>query len=217
MTSQFPPFEERRKQYSATPQGSGLRRASDLMTSPKPAVNSVNRLWSLHPGDNTTRVFLDATLLLLKASGFSVDTFGSGDAKPPLCSRVGFTYSSEYGDDYDLVAVVKERDCVIGYGAADCAEDRSEIKILDVDQHSRRSRGVMREFDLGGERFSVGVGHIVVVRLMRELSSRATEISVDASNPESQYVFVSLGFRPPADQQGFHDLRWTPLTAAADF
>lgn len=57
---------------------------------------------------------------------------------------------------------------------------------------SFRYAGLRKSLRIEGENFQVGVGHLIVDAL---LESCNRFVRVDATNPASQYIFKSLGFR----------------------
>lgn len=92
-----------------------------------------------------------------------------------------------------LAVVVEEENLVIGYGTAlrDRRRKWTELMIVDVDRYSRRSAGLAAEVLLDGQRFEVGVAHVVVLELMNSIQG---PLRADATNPGSRYVLKSLGF-----------------------
>ena len=115
-----------------------------------------------------------------------------------LLASIGLAYSllpqrfRSSQEPHDItVALVWEEDVLVGYGIALSRSDACEIEIIDVDLYSRRQVGFGDEFQLSGQEFQVGVGHIVVCALLRRCPR---PIRVDATNSSSRYIFKSLGF-----------------------
>jgi hypothetical protein len=92
------------------------------------------------------------------------------------------------------VALVNEEDRLIAYAIAECPSDGrgdTEVKILDVDLYSRRKSGLVADITMEGDHFQVGVSHVVLARLLKELPG---SVVTDATNQRSRYVFTSIGF-----------------------
>jgi hypothetical protein len=122
---------------------------------------------------------------------------------PALSPDTWFKYSGFDGGSYEAageqmaaadtqvrVAVVTREGRIVAYGIARTDLDASEIEIIDVDRDSRRSAGIHKVFEIDGEQFSVGLGHVIAYALIDALPR---PIRVDATT--SQYIFQSLGFR----------------------
>ncbi len=93
--------------------------------------------------------------------------------------------------EHVVVVLVWEQDVLVGYGIAAEHSDCVEIEIIDVDFYSRRSAEFCDTVELYGETFQVGVGHVVVQKLIEDV---ARPINVDATTDGSRYIFKSLGF-----------------------
>lgn len=91
------------------------------------------------------------------------------------------------------VVFVEGEGAILGYGIAlkQISEGVTEVKIIDVDRHRRRSQGLYTELDLEGARFQVGVAHVLILELMTHLQG---PVETDATSPASRYAFKSLGF-----------------------
>jgi len=89
------------------------------------------------------------------------------------------------------MALVCEEGSLIGYGIAVTRDAETEIEIIDVDYYSRREADLKKTVQFGGQSFDVGVGHVVVLALMKACPR---PFKVDATTPHSRYVFKSLGF-----------------------
>ena len=91
-----------------------------------------------------------------------------------------------------LVSLALKEGQVVGYAIAALeADDSAEIEIIDVADSYRRSSGLKVDLKVQSETFSVGVGHMLVVVLLRTFRGK---LRVDATGPSSRYVFKSLGF-----------------------
>ena len=97
-----------------------------------------------------------------------------------------------------VVTAVKEDGRIIGYGIARVDEDHSELEVIDVDVFSRRSAGLARDVVIEGQRFSVGVGHLLAAALVERLKR---PVIADATNHGSCYVLRSLGFVNRCDEE----------------
>lgn len=101
-------------------------------------------------------------------------------------------YESKLNDGDNAVAVfIKEEDRVIAFGIANKEDHETEIDVIEVEINSTRRAGLSKEIEIENLSFEIGVGHLVVLRL---LESCRTPIWTDATNEESRYMFKSLGF-----------------------
>jgi len=90
------------------------------------------------------------------------------------------------------VALVAEEGILIGYAiAVKDADKETEVKIIDVDNYSRREAGLSRKLVIEGEPFQIGVGHVLVKSI---LTHCPPPLHVDSTTPASRYIFKSLGF-----------------------
>jgi hypothetical protein len=89
------------------------------------------------------------------------------------------------------VAFVEEEGLVIGYGYAKRRIDETAIEIIDVDGASRRSAGLAGTVKISRQKFTVGIGHLVVIAL---LANGRGPFFTDATHDSSRYIFKSLGF-----------------------
>ena len=95
------------------------------------------------------------------------------------------------GEDI-AVALVCENELVIGYGIAKRTSDATfDIEIIDVETASRRSNGLEAELKIEGQKFTVGIGHVIVLKLLESLQGK---LKTDATHDSSRYIFKSLGF-----------------------
>lgn len=197
----FEAWEERRQKVieKASTKKPMFRPLSEILKEPGPQ-SSEDRLEALPNGSWTPALFVDAARAFLAESSFTASVHRKGDLLPALGSDVILKYAGEYaayveeiGDRDDLVvAVVTEGDRVIGFASAEVGREEAEIKLVAVDEFSRRERGVQRVLEVAGETFSVGVGHAVVDLLMTALPSH---LVTDATSDQSRYIFKSLGFK----------------------
>ena len=145
-----------------------------------------------------------ATVEFQKNNALEVVHAKCSEQIPDIPNQVVFKYSSHgqagelaqaayrlaHGEDLSVVLVLED-DKLIGYGIASHENDRSEIKIIDVDQYSRREACLFADICIAGEVFHVGVGHIVAYELVCDCRR---QIVVDATHDKSRYIFKSLGF-----------------------
>jgi len=194
----YEPFERRRKRLESRAGQPAFTPLEQLLQIPIPE-SSEDRLQNLPKDSWRPAFFAEATREFLREAGFTAVVRHPGEALPPLGPDVTYKYRCSYHEvpkriargENVLVAVVIEDDRVIGYGIATQGNAGSEIEIIDVDKFSRRSAGLEHILALDGRKFGVGVGHVVVDLLADALSK---PVFVDASSPESRYIFKSLGF-----------------------
>ena len=67
-----------------------------------------------------------------------------------------------------------------------------EIMTIDVESASRRSADVKSTITITDETFEIGIGHVLVLALID--ACRASVLRTNATNPQSRYIFKSLGF-----------------------
>jgi hypothetical protein len=103
-----------------------------------------------------------------------------------------YDYESRLEDVDNFLAVfIKEEDKVIAFGIAYKEDHETKIEIIEVEINSTRRSGLSKKIKIENLSFEIGVGHIVVLRL---LESCQTPMWTDATNEESRYIFKSLGF-----------------------
>lgn len=155
---------------------------------------SEDRLEALPDGSWTPAQFHQAAERFRQERGLTVALIRRGDDLPPMRDRA-FKYPvygeipEEWDDGNDVVvAVVLARNRLVGYATA----VPGEIKIVDVHREFLRSSGVQLPIEVAGQSFAVGIGHVLVSKLIGSLDPPLT---VDATTPPSRFIFKSLGFR----------------------
>jgi hypothetical protein len=201
----FDPWEQRRQKVLENTSTKKLmfRPLSEILKE-LPSESSEDRLEALPDGSWTPALFIAAARALLAHSMFAGTLHRQGDALPALGDGVILKYAGEYetyieeiNDRTDLVvSVVREGDRVIAFAGAELRQDEAEIKLVAVDDFSRRQRGVGQTVEVGGQMFNVGLGHAVVDLLTTALPNR---IVTDATGDQSRYIFKSLGFKQQPD------------------
>lgn len=201
----FDPWEQRRQKVLENTSTKKLmfRPLSEILKE-LPSESSEDRLEALLDRSWTPAPFIAAARALLADSMFAGTLHRKGNALPALGDGVILKYAGEYetyieeiNDRTDLVvSVVREGDRVIAFAGAELRLDEAEIKLVAVDHFSRRQRGVRETVEVGGQMFSVGLGHAVVDLLMTALPNR---IVTDATGDQSRYIFKSLGFKQQPD------------------
>ncbi len=194
--------EQRRKATAA-----GLPRAwkvVDLMKQKFPPAkpSSKDRLLEVSSGNWSPQAFRDAANQL-DDENISCSIYESGQRPPRLEESLT---NSKYGPEYEAavartsnrtkIAVVTEASQVIGFGIASHGPSESVFEFLQVEKFSLRRCGLRLEIAIEGGTFSVGIGHLIVARLADVVMK---PIRVNAENPESEYIFRSLGFVDRAD------------------
>ena len=118
---------------------------------------------------------------------------------PDFDDDVHFQYMSAV-DDYqrrlddgdDAVAVfIKEKAMVIAFGTACKENHETNIDVIEVEINSTRRAGLLKKIAIENLSFEIGVGHIIVLRL---LESCRIPIRADATNAQSRYILKSFGF-----------------------
>jgi len=145
-----------------------------------------------------------ATKLFRAAHGFDVKVTCSAQEIPDIPRDVCFKYTQPWGEgslpacsqrirdgEKITMAQIYEQGLLIGYGIAVTREADSEIEIIDVDYYSRREADLKETLQFAGQSFEVGVGHVVLIALMQACPR---PVEVDATTPQSRYIFKSLGF-----------------------
>jgi hypothetical protein len=164
-------------------------------------VSSEERLENLSPGDWSPRSFFDKATELQQSANLEVRVVSDASQLPRLDPEIGFSYAycsyagclarQQAGWRFLVPLALKEGQ-VVGYAITALeADDSAEIEILDVAESSRRGTGLKMDLIVQDETFSVGVAHVLVAALLRTFLG---ELSVDATNSPSRYVFKSLGF-----------------------
>ncbi len=91
-----------------------------------------------------------------------------------------------------VVVLVKEKGLLIGYGFASRDENgEMVVDVIDVDLYSRRMSGLLKRIMLEEKKFEIGVGHVIVQRLIDNCDR---PIYADVVDESSSYVLKSLGF-----------------------
>ncbi|MEI6972738.1 MAG: hypothetical protein WCL44_14625, partial [bacterium] len=132
------------------------------------------------------------------------------DRIPPTVKSACFKYTHhDYGTLHEArdemaagqpitVALVTEDNSLIAYAIAE-RDDRQEtdVKIIDVDNYSRREAELSHKLEIEGQEFQVGVGHVLVKAI---LDNCPPPLYVDSTTPASRYIFKSLGFKEDSSQ-----------------
>ena len=144
---------------------------------------------------------LQATEELAKPCGVSVQIPSASDDIPELAHTAGFRYADQYepfvealrnGENVTIATVLQDGK-VIAYGFAEVPTKRGvEIMTVEVTVESRRSAGVKSTITIDGEPFEIGIGHVLVLGLMRAIE--AETLHTNATTATARYVFKSLGF-----------------------
>jgi hypothetical protein len=166
-------------------------------------VSSEERLERLPAGNWSPQIFRDKAMELLQAAHLEVQLIADVNQLPYLDQETEYRYDycsyaacrdRQIAGERFLVSVTIENSRVIGYAIAVLTlEESAEIEIVDVDMSSQRSSGLKVELTIEGEKFSVGVAHLLVDAIACNLHG---ELRVDATGAPSRYVFKSLGFVP---------------------
>lgn len=81
---------------------------------------------------------------------------------------------------------------LLGYAIASKEDGKTTfIEILDVDVCSRRSAGLLLETKIERQKFQIGIGQVLIKGILDHCHG---PYETDATNPESRYIFKSLGF-----------------------
>lgn len=202
--SAFDPYEVRRAAYvqRMATRGPGTRSKClfELINGPD-LLSSEERLLALSPASWTAEAFSAAAAQLEAGANIEVSILTGNDNIPPLELEMQYKYWGEYAAISDRagsgeeisIAIARDERHIIGFGIASRINSGHKFEILDVVAWSRRSDGLKQSLNIQGEEFSVGVGHVIVARLVGGLSR---PVVVDAANDESRYIFRSLGFQP---------------------
>jgi hypothetical protein len=165
--------------------------------------SSESRFDALRSPEAVTKI-AHATGSFRRDRRFKIAVTDSAEEIPDIPQGACFKYSHSW-DGGSLIAcsqrirdgekmtmvLVREDGFLIGYGIAVTRETESEIEIIDVDYYSRRKAGLKETVLVGTKSFDVGVGHVLVMALMGVCPR---PVGVDATTPDSRYVFKSLGF-----------------------
>lgn len=177
---------------------------SELMKKAFPPT-SEQRLEALAKGSWTPQEFVTATRAFVEHSGLTLVVARSAPELVGDWGAMRFSYRQLDGcrarleaGDLLLVALVVEAGNVIGYGYAEVDDARAHIDVIEVEAYSTRSCGLGATLAVGGQPFSVGVGHAIVDSLVQALE---TTLTADAKNGASRYIFKSLGFLRQPDQE----------------
>ena len=205
-------FHQRREEYLAQVKRSKKRLGLAELLAQVPLPTSEERLATLPATAWSPGVFRDAVVEFAEAVHLTINNVERGEqASQRLSAETEFKYASNTIDlphspqsaETILVTVVEENRIIgYGYGIQQPTAPKT-IKIIDVDVVSRRSSGLQMSFLLGEHYFAIGVGHVLVNAL---ISAMETPIEVDATNAESRYIFMSLGFVPNPNSDNPCDL-----------
>lgn len=157
------------------------------------------RLSKILDSKKAAEVFAKEATVFANDYGLETVIATNKNSIPDFNDDIGFqyinaieNYKSRLDDSDDAVAVfIKEEDRIIAFGIANKDEHETEIDVIEVEINSTRRAGLSKEIKIENLSFEIGVGHLVVLRL---LESCRTPIWTDATNEESRYIFKSLGF-----------------------
>lgn len=160
---------------------------------------SEERLSKILDPKKAAEVFTKEAAVFAKEYGLETVIATSKNSIPDFDDDVRFKYinavydyESRLDDGDDAVAVfIKDEDRVIAFGIANKEDHETKIDVIEVEINSTRRAGLSKEIEIENLSFEIGVGHLVVLRL---LESCRTPIWGDATNKESRYIFKSLGF-----------------------
>lgn len=165
--------------------------------------SSERRLEKLSPENWSSRCFSEKATELQRNAELEVQVVSDASQLPELglAAEREFRYAHcSYADCLRrqrdgwrfLVSLALKEGQVVGYAIAALeADDSAEIEIIDVADSYQRSSGLKVDLKVQNETFSVGVGHVLVVALLRTFHG---ELSVNVTGSPSRYVFKSLGF-----------------------
>jgi len=165
----------------------------------KPA-SSEDRFDSLANREKAVATIIDATRSFEKSRELTVLIPTRSDSIPKLSQGSTFKYDIHYGsyvrgvgdgEDFTFVIVCKESVIAFGFGEVPF-NNETDIRTIDVETQFRRSIGWKSTVQIEGQSFDVGVGHVLVLGLIDSIKS--TDAVTEALNPQSRYIFKSLGF-----------------------
>lgn len=211
--------EERSQEEQADePEYFGMH-ISELMARDSPPT-SENRLEVLPADAWSPDVFEAGIKELQRRASLSGTVLRAGEALPNLTPETEFKYRGSYleceerardGEEL-LVAVVAEGVHVIGFGIARLEPAAATtVETIDVDESSSRFAGLEVALSIGGEEFTVGVAHLVVLLFLDQIEGT---MEVDATNESSRYVFKSLGFTQVPGEEDNPCILWRPAPAS---
>ncbi len=166
--------------------------------------SSERRLEKLSPENWSPRCFSEKATELQRNAELEVQVVSDASQLPELgklaagrefrydhCSYADCLRRQQDGCRFLVFLALKEGQ-VVGYAIAALeADDSAGIEIIDVADSYQRSSGLKEDLKVQNETFSVGVGHVLVVALLRTFHG---ELRVNATGSSSRYVFKSLGF-----------------------
>lgn len=176
----------------------------DRLLARKPSSESrfdklANRQQAISDFNTQTEQFIDR-------DSFEFEDVKSDVSRIKLPSGSNFKYDAqlpsylcaiERGENVTVVVVRRNGD-IVAFGMAEPPNSGSvKIETIDVESKSRRSGGVKRAIEIEGQKFDIGIAHVLVLKLVEAL--RPTRIHTDATNHMSRYVFKSLGFSSYSD------------------
>lgn len=147
------------------------------------------------------KVFAKEALALEKDFGLETIIATDKNAVPVFDDDIRFEYiiavedfKSRLDDGGEAVAVfISEESKVIAFGTASKNDQETEIEVIEVEINSSRRAGLSKEIEIENLQFTIGVAHLVLLKLLEYCRS---SIWSDATNESSRYVFKSLGFVP---------------------
>lgn len=157
------------------------------------------RLLKIADPGKIPEAFRKATVAFARDHELETVTATTKDSIPDFEKDINFKYMIAVEDfqnwvdnGVETVAVfIKEQGKVIAFGIAHKEDSETEIDVIEVEMNSTRSAGLSEAIEVEHLSFEIGVGHLVVLRL---LEACRPPIWTDATNDESRYIFKSLGF-----------------------